>query len=365
MRYLLGVSLRFFGLFPNEMVKAFQFVTLFLAHAAAAVPVPLIIDTDIGGGGCQDVDDVAAISIANALADNGEAELIAVLQNTSPKLCAGVISVLNTWYGREDLPIGAYRGSGLNPNDSYLPYVPLLVNNFPSPIKNTSQVPSAVDVYRKTLAAQPDGSVAISSIGLLTNLEALLKSGPDQFSKMTGAALVSAKVKVLAVMGGKYPSSGKSSECNFCGCYNGASAADAATAEHATAYVTSHWPPNVRLLFSGFEVGVRVQSGGRLSSCQPKSSPTRAAFESYEHGPNKSRFSWDPLTTLVAVRGVAAAHCRECTDCNGTNRVDPSSGNNQWAAGGASNQSYIVLEDGVAAGKVLDDLLCQTPKRNW
>jgi len=185
----------------------------------------------------------------------------------------------------------------------------------------------------------------------------------------------------------------------MCGCYNGASASDAATAEHASAYVVAHWPREVRLLFSGFEVGVRVQSGGRLSSCQPKS-PAAAAFENYEHGPNKSRYSWDPLTpvellqntffqiraccistaaariltlaqcsaiphdrTLVAVRGVAAAHCRECTDCNGTNRVDPNSGNNRWIAGPARNQTYIVLEDGAAAGATLDDLLCQTPKR--
>ena len=34
-------------------------------------PQRLIIDTDIGGGGCNDVDDVVALSIANALADNG------------------------------------------------------------------------------------------------------------------------------------------------------------------------------------------------------------------------------------------------------------------------------------------------------
>ena len=37
-----------------------------------ATPVKLIIDTDIGGGGCNDVDDVVAVCIANALTDNGE-----------------------------------------------------------------------------------------------------------------------------------------------------------------------------------------------------------------------------------------------------------------------------------------------------
>ena len=46
------------------------------AAAWAAGPVKLIIDTDIGGGGCNDVDDVVAVCIANALADNGEAESV-------------------------------------------------------------------------------------------------------------------------------------------------------------------------------------------------------------------------------------------------------------------------------------------------
>lgn len=47
------------------------FLTSFLLAAACAAgaentaPVKLIIDTDIGGGGCNDVDDVVAISIAN------------------------------------------------------------------------------------------------------------------------------------------------------------------------------------------------------------------------------------------------------------------------------------------------------------
>ena len=65
--------------------------------ASAAIPVKLIIDTDIGGGGCKDVDDVAAICIANALVDNGEAELLAVVHNTyffgRPGPC------LIEWYG--------------------------------------------------------------------------------------------------------------------------------------------------------------------------------------------------------------------------------------------------------------------------
>ena len=81
-------------------------------------PVKLIIDTDIGGGGCNDVDDVVvshfrrftsthlntrhnlfsglrfkAVCMANALMDNGEAEILGIIQNTAPLECAGAISV--------------------------------------------------------------------------------------------------------------------------------------------------------------------------------------------------------------------------------------------------------------------------------
>ena len=153
-------------------------ILLFLSTATVA-KVKLIIDTDIGGGGCRDVDDVAAICIANALVDRGEVELLAIVQNTQPLKCAGVISVLNHYYGHDDVPIGAYTGSGLDPASAVLPFVPDLAEHWPSPIKNTSQALSAVKLYRSVLSSQPDDSVVISSIGLLTNLESLLRSTPD------------------------------------------------------------------------------------------------------------------------------------------------------------------------------------------
>ena len=85
-----------------------QFLGLAAATAAAAkAPVKLIIDTDIGGGGCNDVDDVVAVCISHALEQRGELELLAIVQNTAPLQCAGAISVLNTWYGSA-VPIGAY-----------------------------------------------------------------------------------------------------------------------------------------------------------------------------------------------------------------------------------------------------------------
>ena len=112
-------------------------------------PVRLIIDTDIGGGGCRDVDDVGAICLAHALADRGEARLLAIVQNTNCSQCTGVISVLNHYYGRDAVPIGAYMGTDQK-DDIALSYVADLIARWPSPVKNTSQVPDilpATDRY--------------------------------------------------------------------------------------------------------------------------------------------------------------------------------------------------------------------------
>lgn len=309
----------------------------------------------------MDVDDVAAVCMAHALADNGEAELLATVINTSPPPTAGVLSVLNHYYGRDHVPIGAYKGSGLQ--GKVLQYVLDLGVDFPSPIKLTSEVPSAVEIYRKALASQPAHSVVISSIGLLTNLADLLQSPPDKYSKLNGLDLVAHKVKLVAAMAGQYPSSGPVAECNACGCRNGASKHSAETAAAASRYVFANMPPEVKVIFLGFEVGLNVFSGGILSNCSAASNPCRAAFENFGNGPGVNRYSWDPLTTLMAVRGAAAASCAECTNCTGSNMISAINGRNTWTLGNASNQSYVVLKNATAAGLSIDSLLCQPPKK--
>lgn len=57
----------------------------------------------------------------------------------------------------------------------------------------------------------------------------------------------------------------------------------------ASAFFADHVPPEVEVIYSGFEIGLAVQSGGTLSSCAPADSPCRRAFEDYEGGENLSR----------------------------------------------------------------------------
>ena len=93
--------------------------------SALAAPVQLIIDTDMS----TDVDDVAAVCMANELMTMGgarvshcslchsfprarptrlrraEAELLAVVHNTGLPTGAGAISVVNHFYGRDHIPV--------------------------------------------------------------------------------------------------------------------------------------------------------------------------------------------------------------------------------------------------------------------
>ena len=171
------------------------------ARPAHGAPTRLIIDTDMS----SDCDDVGATCMAHALMTKGEAEIVAIVHNTGLDTGVGAISTINTWYGRPDIPVGAYKGQFNKGNRGS--YVDDLVKRFPSKIKNASQVPDALSVYRKALAGSPDRSVWISSIGFTTNIEALLKSGPDGASPMNGTELVAAKVAGIAWMGGCYPDS--------------------------------------------------------------------------------------------------------------------------------------------------------------
>lgn len=232
---------------------------------ATQSPLPLIVDTDMGGGGCNDVDDVVALSMTNALVDTGEVDLLAVVLDTAPFHSAGVISVINHYYGRDldEVPIGAYNTSTFNATlemQDPLPYVDQLVNEFPSPIKNSTQAEDAVVVYRRALAAADDHSVAISSIGIHTNLAALLRSPPDSLSNLDGWHLVAKKVKLLAVMGGVYPNATTFAECNVCG--GGSNDHNHVVASAASSYVAENWPPQSKIIWSGFEVGFNVQTGG-------------------------------------------------------------------------------------------------------
>ena len=298
-----------------------------LVARAAAAPVNLIFDTDMGG----DCDDVGAMFILHGAVERGEAKLLATMGGTSSEDIAPCLDAINTWFGRAEIPVGTLKDPGFLDGRGYPAE---LVQHFPHLLAASRDYPDAVGLYRQVLAAQPDGSVVIVAVGPLRNLANLLKAD---------AALVATKVKWLHVMGGHYPpeASRKDAEYNF--------QKDAPSA----ALVCEKWPTPV--LFNG--EGGSTNSGRRVTYEMPEHNPLTMAYAAYPGvGFAGDRLSWDPVSCLVAVRGAEPWY--EVVS-QGRNVVDAATGLNEWRAGGEQGHSYLVLKKGAKAAveTALEDLM--------
>ena len=304
----------------------------------ASEPARVILDTDFA----SDVDDVGALAVLHALADAGEAEILAVMVSDGGEAPSHrAIDAVNTFYARPDVPIGIVAGAAPAFPSTY---VTELASEFPNDVQDP---PAAVDLYRRILAGEPDDSVTIVSVGYLTNLDALLLSPPDEHSASSGEQLVAAKVKRWVAMGGYYPDSVDhpfDAEFNF--------------AEDATATLNAveNWPTPA--VFSGWEIGDVVLTGAVLQAQTPPENPVREAYRLFNGG--EAHRSWDLTAVLAAVRG-AAGMFEVCTGQNVIGR----GGSNRWQDGGENPDGYlrlIVPADDVAS--VLDLLLIAPPGRS-
>ena len=190
--------MRFFAL-----VVCCALVTTSVADDAVVRPVPLIFDTDIG----NDCDDVLAMGVIHSLQTRGECELLAVTITKDHELAAPFTDVVNTFYGRGDIPIGVCR-SGVTPQPGKFNVLAAQKDDgkdrYVHDLRSGEDAPNAVDVLRKTLVGQKDGSVVIAQVGFSTNLANLLKSSPDEHSHLNGIDLVTMKVRLLSIMAGAF-----------------------------------------------------------------------------------------------------------------------------------------------------------------
>lgn len=221
-----------------------------------------------------DVDDVGTLAVLNAMADSGEAELLAVILSTMPKTGAGAISSIQTYYNR-NVPIGAFKGEIHDPEGHARlqhHYVDELVDRWPGPVHDSNQVVSSTIAYRAALSAQPDQSVVVAVVGMHSALAALFRPGPDDFSPHTGKELFYRKVRLLSVMGGEFPNG---FECNLCGDRESANFITAALNEDRVN--NTHLQTGLRVVYIGKHAGLTVMSGASLHKCAPEDSPIRYA----------------------------------------------------------------------------------------
>ena len=284
-------------------------------------PKKVIFETDM----CTDVDDVGALAVLHALADNGEVEIIAISYNEVHPSGAGTICAINTWYNRGDIPIGIYKGNLADPDESS--YLDGIAANFPHDLP-TDPTSSSLEVYRQVLREQPDNSVTIISVGFLNNLYDLLKANPD---------LVAQKVTELVVMAVVVDDP-----------YN--------TVRHnqvdKSEYVIHNWP--TRLVIS--EYGESVYTGARLGETAAEN-PVREAYYRRFNGQYKGRSSWDQIAVLYGVRGLSD-YFTEVTE--GTGRL--SNGYEWEMKDGFRSYLEVRLSDSEFVG-IIENLMIQSPKK--
>jgi hypothetical protein len=300
----------------------------------------LIYDDDCS----LDVDCVATLPILHTLEDRGEVKILAMVADSANPLSAPVMRLFARYGGHPKTLIGANQSNDPATalcqkntcNESV--WTEKLVARF-DPGDTRAKYPNCVEVYRRALAKQPAHSVDVVVTGFATCLNQLLASPADEISAWSGAELVKQKVKLLSVMGGRYPAG---IEWNFeCD----------APGFHA---LFSKWtrqdgyPP---VYLNGFANGEHVLAGAPAASLKTVN-PTRYGLRL---AGTDQRPMWDMLSVLFAARGAAYGGTTYFTvSAPGTVVVDAATGADTWSAGTDSGQ-YVITN--AASDEVLSKLL--------
>ena len=320
--------------------------------ARGTAPVKVIFDTDM----IEDYDDVGALAVLHALADAGECEILATVSCTRSNASVAAVEIVNAYYGRPDIPVGCAREKGVRGRPRDHGRFEMLAKRYPQWVRhpNSDDAPDANEVYRRVLAAQPDGSVTICSVGFLTNLRRLLETGPDAHSPLNGRELVAKKVVRWVAMACSYRDGAE---------YNSMRDAE------SSAIALRDWPTPI--VFTDWQYGVGVYTGRRVAELKTEGNPVTDIFKfslmkredvtdtSWDRVAGHP--SWDETAVLAAVRGTGKYFNEE----HGTYLMQEDclkSGKNRWIAD-KGTKSFRLTEKMPKAdvGAVIDELMCRPP----
>lgn len=311
--------------------------------AAAAGPVKIIFDTDIG----NDVDDVLALSVLHALQARGECEILGVTVTKPDELAGPFVDAMNTFYGCPGIPIGCIRPRPDEPAGKFLSLVNTKDNGrwrYPHRLQRGSDAPEPTQLLRRLLGQEPDNSVVVVQVGYFSNLAALLDS-PE------GMALIKHKIRLLSVMASAFAPSRQSQhflEFNVI--------KDIPSARKLAA----DWPTPV--VWSGFEIGEAVPYPAASIERDFQYVAHHPAAEAYclFLPPPRERPCWDLTASLYAVRPDRgyfdlSPPGRVTIDADGFTHFTPEAG---------GRDRYLILKDNQIARvkEALVELASQPPE---
>ena len=309
-------------------ILIFSLVIAFSTATAAQTPTGIIFDTDMG----NDVDDALALAMLHAFQSRHEINLLAVTVTKDNKWAAPYVDVVNTFYGRPEIPLGTVR-NGKTPESNPMIEIPAERRRpdgsfvYPHRILDGAQAPEAVSLLRQTLAKQKDGSVVIVQVGFSTNLARLLETRADEASPDDGTTLVRKKVRLLSVMAGNF-ADGKP-EFNL--------EKDVPAAQQ----LFRDWPTPI--VVSGFEIGAALEIPAKRIErdfAYVKDHPVAEAYRSYMKMPY-DRPTWDLTAVLFAVHPDEGYFSLSPP---GTITVLPGGGSH-FEPSAAGNHRYLIIKD--------------------
>lgn len=164
-------------------------------------PLKIILDTDMG----SDCDDAGALALLHVYADLGLVDIIGCIYSSGKvPYGAGIIEAINIYYGRPDIPIGAYYGDEVGDPVDKMTAGKLVRDSvaFGNRIIHNTDAEEQTRLNRKMLANSDDHSITYITIGHTKGLYELLVSEPDEISPLSGHELVSRKIVRWIAMGG-------------------------------------------------------------------------------------------------------------------------------------------------------------------
>ncbi|GHU66428.1 nucleoside hydrolase [Clostridia bacterium] len=243
----------------------------------------VFLDTDIG----SDVDDVGAIALMHELSKYTGIPIIGMTHCTSSPYGVGCMDVLNRLYDMPNIPIGILKKPGFMDGSNGIRnhiYSQYLTEHWPNRVADGQDIPDARDVLRDVLAAQPDHSVILVTIGFFTNL-AMFVSQPEDL------ALVERKVHHLVSMAGCFVDDPSNKEIPRVE-WNVLMDVPSAQA------VMNVWPTPID--FAPFETGLPIITGVNWHGIT-EDNPLRKAYAI--HSPN-GRNSWDLTAVWSAMMPI-------------------------------------------------------------
>ena len=260
----------------------------------AGVPL-IILDTDIGSS----TDDLFALEMLYRYEDEGRCRLLGVMVDREGERNAAFADVMNTYFGHGDVPVGLVR-DGIKEPKVWIDYAHVADTKdgegqpmFRRTVADYSSLPDGWRLYRRLLAAQPDRSVSIVSVGFVTCLAQLLASGADEYSSLSGVELVRRKVKCIYLQGGVF---GEAVEPDF----------NFAQGITFSKPFFQNWPQEVDMGFSPMEAGQDVEYSPEQVIADVSWTDAHPIKQVYmQCDCNTGQRMWDVMPVIQAVEGDA------------------------------------------------------------